>query len=180
MEKAKRPDGWEVWFLGDTPEATADALCLALNDPQRGLGVLVVNAHGVRDRYGVQLARKTVWQGSGADLSDTDIVILPACSVGRLQQDGDRDVAGLCAELAASRGRTLVAARWPIADTETARFTQLLVDEYLAAAQAAKSDGGVLPLFARARAFRRALERAQADPDITFYLAAAFDLYGLG
>ncbi|MCY2989642.1 MAG: hypothetical protein NTY19_17460, partial [Planctomycetota bacterium] len=100
----------------------------------------------------------------------------PACSVGRLQQDGDRDVAGLCAELAASRGRTLIAARWPIADTETARFTQLLVDEYLAAAQAA--NGGVLPLFARA--FRRALDRAEADPEITFHLAAAFDLYGLG
>jgi len=178
-----RQADWEVWCLGDQPQATADNLCAALNDRDRRFGVVVVNAHGIQGRYGVKLAGSD-WTGGGADLRDTDLIVLAACSVGRLQEDGSRDVEGLCAELAAHHGRTVVAARWPIADTETALLVSELVREYMETVQN-NPNGPTAPLppFARARALNRVRRRlldGGDKRDVTFHLASAFEIYGLG
>jgi hypothetical protein len=107
------------------------------------------------------------------------LLILVACAVGRLEQTGGRDVRGLYARLVAHRGRAVIAAGWPIADNEAAVFATILVDEYLAAVNAARSSGDPLPPFLRARALNRARRRALAH-GVTPHLAGAFELYGLG
>jgi len=170
---------WEVWCLGDQPKATVANVRAALNDPHRRFGVLVVNAHGIRERFGVKLSEDTEWNGTGADLRDTDLIVLAACSVGRLREDGYGDVEGLCAELAAHHGRTVVAARWPVADTETAALASELVRDYVNEIGAVCA-GSFPPPFVRARAFNRARRRLLNTGVISFHVAAAFEIYGLG
>ncbi len=171
--------GSQFFTLGDNPQASADCLRAALNHPEHRFGVVVVNAHGISSTYGVALAGQTVWQGNGVDLSQTDLIILASCSVGRLNDKGVDDIEGLCAELAANRGRTVIAARWPIADTETATLVAEIVDQYLQICKELGSDKP-LPLFARARAFARARRKLLNDNKISLHLASAFELYGLG
>jgi hypothetical protein len=101
-------------------------------------------------------------------------------AVGRLKQDGHRDVEGLYAQLVAHGGRCVVAARWPIADVEAATFATELVHQYLDGLGPA---GKVTPS-ARARALNRArravLDHADPACRVTTHLAAAFEMYGLG
>jgi hypothetical protein len=92
---------------------------------------VVINAHGLEGRFGVRFAGPSDWGGDGADLGNADLLVLLACSVGRLRQDGSRDVEGLYAELAAHHGRTVIAAPWTIADNETASLGHAIVREYL-------------------------------------------------
>ena len=174
-----REQGWEVWCLGDDPEANTDNLVAAINDPRHRFGVLVINAHGIEETYGVRLAQDTEWCGSGANLEHIDLVILAACSVGRLRQDGGRDVEGLYAELAAHHGRCVIAARWPIADNETAILVDEIVRQYQGeAADAAKSNLPAVPAFARARALQRARQKLLRNGEISTHLAAAFEIFG--
>ncbi len=186
MIDAGKSHGWEIWCLGDEPRATADNLRAAINDRKRRFGVVVVNAHGIQGRAGVRLAGEgkddaSEWRGDGADLRDTDLVMLAACSVGRLQEQGGRDVEGMYAELAAHHGRTMIAARWPIADTETALLTAELIREYQQTVNAHRAAGDRrVPSFARARALNRARRRLLASGKITDHVAAAFEIYGLG
>jgi len=118
--------------------------------------------------------------GGGIDLSRIDLVVLVACSVGRLRQDRRHDVEGLFAELAAHHGRCAIAARWPIADCESATFAVEVMRFYL---EEAERNDGPLPPFARARALNRA-RRALVDRDapvrVTEHLAAAFEIYNFG
>jgi hypothetical protein len=176
--------GWEVWCLGNSPQATADNLRAALDDPKQGFRVLVLNAHGIREKFGVKLAPNSElapdseWCGAGSNLRATDLIVLAACSVGRLCEDSGRDVEGLCAELAAHHARTVVAARWLIADSETAELTSEFLHQYL---EAVGNRGDLTPpAFARARALNRACRRLLETGAITFHLAAAFQIYGLG
>lgn len=179
-----REHKWPVYCLDDAPDprATADNLRSALNqsvdDEERRFGVVVINAHGVAQTFGVKLADGTCWQGDGANLQWVDLLVLSACSVGRLEQDGARDVEGLYVKLAAHHGRAVIAARWPIADNETAIFTEEIVRQYIARAEA--NPTAPTPPFARARALNAARRRLLENDDITFHLASAFEIYGLG
>jgi hypothetical protein len=70
---------------------------------------------------------------------------------------------------------------WPIADTEAATFAAELAHEYL---QGLASTGGQPEPFARARAMNRArrnlLDHADPAVRVSFHLAAALEMYGLG
>lgn len=172
---------WETWWLGDNPIATASNLRAALQDEDRHFGVIHINAHGIREKHGVRLAGGSSWHGEGADLRKTDLILLSACSVGRLQQDGSRDVEGLCAELAAWHGRTVVAARYPIADAETANFAAAVLRQYFREIDSWQP-GRLSPPFARARSLNavRRHFKSQDFLDVTRHLVSAFELYGFG
>jgi hypothetical protein len=168
-----------VCALGDDPQASLLNLQTALNQRHEPFGLAVVGGHGDLLRAGVILAGGQPWCGDGCDLSSLDLLILVACAIGRLSQEGERDVEGLYAQLVAHRGRAVVAARWPIADTEAATFVTALVAEYL---EERRKRGAQTP-FLRARALnqtRRALLQASDPVRVSFHLAAAFELYGLG
>jgi CHAT domain-containing protein len=150
----------------------------ALGDSERRFGLAVIGGHG--DRYaGVKLA-DGLWQGDGADLHHVGLLVLCACAVGRLQQIGDRDVEGLYTKLVVHKGRSVVAARWPIADTEAATFVAELAHQYMLAVDGERGR----ERFARSRALNEArkylLDHSDPRYRVSWHLAAAFELYGLG
>jgi hypothetical protein len=165
---------WEVWSLGDLPQATVAHLCGGMG--LKSFGAVVIGAHGLPRQAGVQLA-DDVWDGQGTDLDPVDLLILVSCAIGRLKQDGNRDVQGLYAQLLVNRGRTVVAARWPIADIEAACLAAELMHQYLDTLRG--QDGQVRP-FDRARALNRARRRMIAEGLVSPHQAAAFEIYGLG
>src|SRR5262249_37982003 len=57
---------------------------------------------------------ETLWRGEPCDLGWAEFLVQVSCSVGRLSQDGLRDVEGFCVELVLSRARSVLAARWPV------------------------------------------------------------------
>lgn len=168
--------GWEAKSLGDEPRASASNLCRALEDE---FGVVLIGAHGV-SRAGIKLADDVEWCGEAADLSEVDLLVLCCCAVGRLTQNGIRDVEGLYSRLAVHGARCVVAARWPIADLESA----ILLGEFLKNYLAELEQHGEIRPFARARAFNQArvtlLRHRDVAVPITAHLASAFDIYGLG
>lgn len=170
---------WEVWGLGQEPKASAENLRAATSRHDGPFGIIAVGGHGRREQAGVALA-DGVWRGDGIELSRVDWLILVACAVGRLEQQGRRDVEGLYAQLVVHRSRSVMAARWPIADTEAATFVTEVVHQYL---NALARNGGLEP-FARARALNRARSKLLDGVDQRFrvstHLASAFEIYGLG
>lgn len=191
--------GWSVWSLGDDPRLTRGNFTAGLNDPQRQFGIVVVGGHGDINRAGVRLAppeelapdslsadqqfawreEAAHWCGDGADLSNVDLLILVACAVGRLNQEGDRDVEGLYTQLVRQGASAVIGARWPISDIEAAEFVAQMVREYIVEI----GERPQLESFERARAFNRARRQVLDRTNhrrVTFHQAAAFDFYGLG
>lgn len=171
---------WEIWGLGDNPQASIAHLQGAFNRDEQPFGFAVLGGHGDLKSAGVRVADKqSVWQGQG-NLSRLDWLLLVACAVGRLKQEGQRDIEGLCAQLFAHQGRCVLAARWPIADTEAATFIIEVVHQYLELMR--REDW--FSSFVRARALNRArhtLVGDGTDPfSVSFHLASAFEVYGLG
>jgi CHAT domain-containing protein len=174
---------WECWSLGDDPMATISHLQAALNGTRK-FGVVVIGAHGNLEKAGVLLADEKCqpipWSGEGTDLHDVDVLILVCCAVGHLSQDGTQDVEGLYTRLVSQGAKSVIAAKWPIADVEAAELASTFMEEY---SKEIGLDGKVLP-FGRARAFHRArmtlLNHMHEDRRISFQVATAFDLYGLG
>lgn len=161
---------------GDDPLAARSALSAMMNQADTPFDFAAFGGHGA-DTAGGVLFSGGVWDGGGADLSSLDLLLLVACAVGRLAQDGQRDVEGLYAKLVAQGCRAVIAARWPIADTEAAVFATILADEYLTLRK--ETAGQTVP-FLRARALNRARRLAVSEQAVTEHLAAAFDLYGYG
>ncbi len=176
--RATRPAApWDFWALGDDPQASPAALRAALAG--RRCAAAVVGGHGDLFESGVALAGG-LWRGDGVNLSGLDLLVLVACAVGRLQQSGERDVIGLYAHLLAHRGRTVIAARWPVADVEAAALAAELVHQYATAVE----NGMAATPFARARALNRArralLDEGDARYRVGRHLASAFEIYGRG
>ncbi len=118
------------------------------------------------------------WRGDAH--YDSDFLFLMACIIGRLNQtNGERDVRGFIATLAAHDCRCAIAANRPIANTEAALFAGTFFREYLAAL---RENGGRSHLFLKARVFNRTLRFLTADKQraVTPHLMQAFDLYGVG
>ena len=118
-----------------------------------------------------------LFDGTGADMRNLDILVLVACAVGRLKSSRNIDVEGLYTKLLIARCPTVLAARRPIADTEAAHFAAEFVDQYMT--RLTNPPHGNAP-FLRARAFN-ACRRVFRDSDVvTDHLIQAFELYGLG
>ena len=109
------PD-WKIWGLGDSPEANSKYLLGLLG--REPFDVVVVGGHGNPLKAGVVL-KDGPWCGNEADLGSIDLLVLVACAVGRVNQEGDRDIERLYSRLLVHRGRSVVAARWRIADAES-------------------------------------------------------------
>jgi hypothetical protein len=179
LRVGQRPaNPWEVWCLGDNPLASVRHVEAALSDPDHPFGVAVIGGHGNVYEAGVSLA-DGLWRGEGVDLSRLDLLVLVACAVGRLRQQENRDVDGLYARLVTQGGRCVLAARWPIADTEAATFVTELVRQYVGEVE---GKGGFMP-FDRARALNQARRILLTEGDEAYrlspHLASAFEIYGL-
>jgi hypothetical protein len=171
--------GWQVCGLGTAPPASAHNLRTLFANQQSPFGLVVVGGHGDEHAAGVALS-DGLWCGDGADLSRVDLLLLVACAVGRLhEEDNSRDIKGLYTQLAAHRCRSVIAARWPIADTEAATFAAEVVHRYLAALR-----GGAPVPFARSRALNQARRELVDHPSnavrVSSHVASAFEIFGRG
>lgn len=173
LQRVARMHELAVCGFAESPPATVSAVAGALTSlaPR----VAVIAGHGVRAASGVRLM-DSAWSGGGAALGSVELLVLVACAVGRVQESDSRDVVGLYAELASHQARSVVAARWPIADREAATFAVEVVEQYLRAAEANEPNPRARAL-ARAR---RALVGAAAPYGVSRHLAAAFEVYGIG
>jgi hypothetical protein len=173
LRRAAAAHRWEMTEFGDAPAATVaevEGLCA---DPAAAPRVLVIGGHGSSRSASVRLADGD-WRGDRAPLAGPDWLVLAACAVGRLTEDAQNDAEGLYTACAKSGARSVLAARWPVADAETAALVCAAVSEYLADADAP---------FPRARALNRA--RRLADHPLAAYrvsrhVLSAFDVLGLG
>ena len=164
---------WNVWCLGDDPSSTLANLAAVCSSRENPFGIIVVNAHGTADTWGVQLAQGEQWQGDLVSLENCDLLIFASCSVGRLRKNG-ADVQGLVSSLASNRARSIIAARWPIASNETTQYVSAITEQLLS-----EYDAEQLATSYRARSMNIARRRLLADGTISLHLAAAFDFFGL-
>ncbi|MFN9827417.1 MAG: CHAT domain-containing protein, partial [Planctomyces sp.] len=75
----------------------------------------------------IQLAGNTgesageLWRGTG-DFKNCGLLVLLACSMGRLHQQSQTEVDGIYASILAHGGRSLIAPRWDVDDLFSAAF----------------------------------------------------------
>jgi hypothetical protein len=119
--------------------------------------------------------RETLWKGPPCDLGWIEFLVQVSCTVGRLTQDGLRDADGFCIDLALSRARSVLAARWPVHCRQACAFANLVVRHYLNLRQ---TEEPTPEACLRARAVN--LARRDFFPAATgLNTVAAFELYGL-
>ena len=179
----------------EVPPGSTGALQAALRSGA-GFQTVTVCGHGLhaedlpgtkpRDgvRSGIRL-QDGLWSGAGCDLRSVNFLLLPSCSMGRLRQVEDGDVAGMCTLLALNRARSVLACRWPVITDQAIAFTHEVVASYLTlSAQADDQDGGSS---LRARAVNTARHRflggtgtPVAARTVLLNTVAAFELFGLG
>ncbi len=170
-----RDNGGSCFGLADCPAASVAELSSTINSlDESEWNMLIVGGHGCEESSGVALV-DGYWYGQGADLRLVDIVIVASCTVGRINHDGFRSVAGLYVELLKKGCRSAVLAKWPIADTDTA----LYIAGFLGELMKARNDASVPFCFKKARALNRTRVRLVRERSIlSEHVAAAFDLYG--
>lgn len=176
------------------PPGSIGALQAALQSGP-GFQTVTVCGHGFIDedlpsrpgedsaRWGIRL-QDGLWRGAGCDLRSVNFLLLPSCSMGRLRQAGDGDVAGMCALLALNRARAVLACRWPVLTDQAIAFAHEVVASYLAlSAHPEERERGDL----RARAVNIARHRFLDDAGtpvvrraVLLNTVAAFELFGLG
>jgi hypothetical protein len=174
---------------GQLPVTTLGLVRRALHKTE--IRAATVLGHGHRSRRGVEVAAERAgastetryWDGRGQDLSGVELLVIPSCSIGRIESTGELDAEGFCVELAAHRGRTTVACRWPVNAFQAPCFANELVKQYLDAID----DTSVPDSCKRAVAMNRARKTFLGDGAGSATLAhaglntiAAFEMYGLG
>ena len=179
----------------ETPPGSIGALQAALRSGP-GFQTVTVCGHGFAAdddararpgpggaRSGIRL-RDGLWRGTGCDLSSVNFLLLPSCSMGRLRQAGDGDVAGMCALLALNRARSVLACRWPVLTDQAIAFAHEVTVCYLElSARPEERVRGAL----RARAVNLARHRFAGEapapagrPGLLLNTVAAFEVFGLG
>lgn len=163
------------WRAGDVPPGSAGTLSRALVE-LGPLAAVSVCGHGHRQDPGVSLS-DGLWRGQGCDFSKVGMLLLVSCSLGRIEQTGDRDVGGFSVELAVHHARSVLSCRWPVSAGAAVKFAEQVLGAYLTALEGGES--GKL----RSRALnsaRLALLGSPSQPGVGLHTAAAFELYGLG
>jgi hypothetical protein len=184
-------DRLHVYAAAETPVSSVGLLRSALEDLRR-FRVLAICGHGDLFQSGIALApgdeedqgRVRLWDGGGCDLSGVDWLWMVSCSIGRLGQNGDRDVEGFCVRLALHRARSVAAFRWPVHSLEAVSQVNESVRLYLEALRSGESaDSRCL----RARALNDARKSFFGDgtkpplySQVGLNTAAGCELFGLG
>jgi hypothetical protein len=176
LDRIASQHGCRVFPRGDaSPVSKGTEINSIFNRDKNQSTIVVIGGHGDHNKYGVYL-EDGLWRGQiGSVLSHVDLVFLVACAVGRVHENEESEIEGLSIELAAHGIRSVIAARWPVSDTEGAEFAANFLDNYL------KNPQGD---FAHARALnltRKALlKRGCGRPSVGFDVLAAFELLGVG
>lgn len=193
FSRLAKEHGLECLGAADDPRGSAGTLRSAL-ETRKHFVVVAICGHGDFYRSGVRLAadgengsvsESVLWDGGGCDLSYVDWLWLVSCSIGRLSQNGDRDVEGFCVRLALHRARSVAAYRWPVDSVESVALTNESVRLYL---EALKSPEPGTAECLRARALNQARRRflgdgthaPSVDRRVGLNTAAACELFGLG
>jgi hypothetical protein len=123
-----------------------------------------------------------LWNGEGRRLTNIELLLLVSCSLGRVQETGERDVAGFCVQMALAHARSVLAARWPINARQAPEVANTILKHYLALReQHGGAHGGDLTA-ARLRGLAVAAAREEIvnnHGDKYLNTLAAFDLFGL-
>ncbi len=184
MERIGKEQNCETLAASFQTPATAGVLRAALDvDPR--FDVVTICGHGSSERAGVVLGapdkqpKGELWQGAGCDLSGVDWLFLVSCSIGRVEQTGERDAEGFAVELALHGARSMAAFRWPVSSNEAPAFAAEAIERYLKS----RRQGLTGPLRARALndARRFFLDGAgESGQKASLHTIAACELYGLG
>jgi hypothetical protein len=184
QQELASPSRFDLEWRGAAEDPTATPGTLFRGIDGGPLRALTVCGHGDERRAGVRLAGagegERLWSGQGRDLGGVEWLLLVSCSVGRVQGSSERDVEGLCVELALHRCRSVLAAKWPVEGLQATAVAGRVLEEYLGLRR--QFDAGQLgPDLSDARLRSLALNRARQwlGPDYLNTLAA-FELYGLG
>ncbi|QXE33495.1 hypothetical protein KQY30_03520 [Streptomyces sp. GMY02] len=177
-------EGMVCLNAAEEPPGVAGALRAAL-DEYGSFQTVTVCGHGSAAEAGVRLG-DGMWAGGGCDWGPVNLLLLPSCSVGRLEQTLDYDVEGLCVRLALHRARSVLACRWPVITPQAIAFANEVVACYLdLRRQADEGAPGAVNL--RARAVNAARHRFLRGGDtrlpgeiVQLNTVAAYELYGLG
>ncbi|MET7780739.1 hypothetical protein ABZT28_34230 [Streptomyces sp. NPDC005388] len=168
----------------EQPPGVAGALRAAL-DEHGSFQTVTVCGHGSAAEAGVRLG-DGMWAGTGCDWGPVNLLLLPSCSVGRLEQTLDYDVEGLCVRLALHRARSVLACRWPVITPQAIAFANEVVACYLDLRRQA-DEGAPDAANRRARAVNAARHRFLRGGDtrlpgeiVQLNTVAAYELYGLG
>lgn len=184
-----------AYFAAETPAGSVGLLRSALEELRR-FRVLAICGHGDLFQSGIALSelkegavqegqeKVRLWEGGGCDLSGVDWLWMVSCSIGRLGQNGDRDVEGFCVRLALHRARSVAAFRWPVRSLEAVSLVNESVRLYL---EALLAGDGTDSRCLRARALNDARKSFFGDgsvpplfPHVGLNTAAACELFGLG
>lgn len=147
--------------------------------------VVTICGHGHPD-VGVKLANRDPWRGQGCPLDLVEFLVLVSCSVGRVTENGTRDVEGLVVELAIHRARSVLACRWPVFSVPAAIFANTAIAKYLELHNDFNACSTIDNSSLRARAVNAARKKLLSNdnsagyPPVGLYTIAAFELYGLG
>lgn len=172
---------WRHWGIGDSPKATSANLARMTEVFKESLRMLLICAHGDEIRLGVSLADEEPWLGRGAKIDNCDFLVLASCAMGKLLHSSGQDVEGFLADLFTQGAKSVLAAKWRIADMETSQFLYEVITSYLREFEINPSEK-----FLRARVLNRVLRdffetsNDHQIPKFTKHLAMAFDIYGLG
>lgn len=184
-----------AYSAAETPAGSVGLLRSSLEELRR-FRVLAICGHGDLFRSGIALPegeeksvqkgpeKVRLWEGGGCDLSGVDWLWMVSCSIGRLGQNGDRDVEGFCVRLALHRSRSVAAFRWPVHSLEAVSLVNESVRLYLEALHSGnRADSRCL----RARALNDARKSFFGDgtrpprwPHVGLNTAAGCELFGLG
>lgn len=171
--------GLRYYGVAEAPQASASTVISGLQ--QRDYVAAVILAHG--SRGGLILAPEgdnrdsRQWNGEGGNLGGVELFVIASCSLGRLEENANRDWDGFCAKQVASGARSQLACLWPVKPAESVDFACNVVENYIRLRTANSRDDGA---WLRAEALNAAYRRCCGSSAIGMDTVAAFQLWGLG
>jgi hypothetical protein len=166
-------DGWATTLICDDPLATPQCIEHVLQQSHHR--IVVLGGHGLYDRAGLALAsprgKNKLWHGNG-DFSQTELLFLCACAVGRMKESTAGDIRGMYTRFLVNGGTLFCGARWLIDSHYSVLFTLEVLKEVR------KLEAGQEPFWI-ARAINRVRQRFLALHPQTHHAISAFGVFGV-
>lgn len=177
----RKPTNWRFFGVGDEPIASHSSIYHAMTSAERRYSIVAIGAHGDEEQVGIRLADSEPWTGKGVPLGDVDFLVLASCAMGHMLQYPDRNAEGFLTQLFTQGARSVLAAKWRIADRETARFVKRVVQRYMELVDG-EPTGQCLCARAMNLAYRDFSASAEVTEtaEVTKHLMSAFDSFGRG